>query len=246
VIAAIVATARAMGGDAMFADPRAIAWALVAGVLEWAYFASLAKALAQESLGPVYTISRGGAIVLVWPISIAAFGEHLTTTSAIGSAIVLAGLALTSSGGRFAITSAMKGSALLWSVVCAGSIAGYHLSYKAALTSGGSPSAVFALALALASVINAARLGRDGRSAALAILKVRFGRVVLMGAICGGSFLILMEALARGGSGFVLTLRNTSVLFATALAFTIGERPSRPQVLGAALVAAGAVAMAWS
>jgi uncharacterized membrane protein len=49
----------------------------------------------------------------------------------------------------------------------------------------------------------------------------------------------------RGGAGFVLTLRNTSVLFAVGLTFWIGERPRRPEVIGAALVAIGAVLMAW-
>jgi uncharacterized membrane protein len=53
-----------------------------------------------------------------------------------------------------------------------------------------------------------------------------------------------MEALARGGSGGVLTLRNTSVLFAVAMAWRIGERPRRVEVAGAALVAAGATLMA--
>jgi uncharacterized membrane protein len=41
----------------------------------------------------------------------------------------------------------------------------------------------------------------------------------------------------------VLTLRNTSVLFAVALAFVIGERPARAEIAGAVLVAAGAVLM---
>ena len=66
-----------------------------------------------------------------------------------------------------------------------------------------------------------------------------------MGFVCGGSFLILMEALSGGGAGYVLTLRNTSVLFATALAFAIGERPRRVEIAGAALVAAGAILMAY-
>jgi uncharacterized membrane protein len=66
-----------------------------------------------------------------------------------------------------------------------------------------------------------------------------------MGAVCGGSFLILMEALAAGGAGFVLTLRNTSVLFAVGLAWAIGDSPRRAQIAGAVLVAAGAVLMAW-
>src|SRR5205807_1170855 len=113
-------------------------------------------------------------------------------------------------------------NALAWAVACATSIAGYHLAYKAALRSGGSPSAVFAVALALASGINLVRA-----RGVVAYARGRIFRVIAMGAICGGSFLILMEALSSGGAGFVLTLRNTSVLFATALAFAIGERPGR-------------------
>jgi uncharacterized membrane protein len=43
----------------------------------------------------------------------------------------------------------------------------------------------------------------------------------------------------------VLTLRNTSVLFATILAAAIGEAPRHTQVVGAILVATGAILMAW-
>jgi drug/metabolite transporter (DMT)-like permease len=212
-------------------------------MLEWAYFASLAKALDRGRLGPVYTISRGGAILLVWPISIALFHEHLGITSAIGSAVVFGGLALSSSGASQART-AQRG-ALAWAITCAVAIAGYHLAYKAALREGGSASAVFACALAVATTINVARIGRDGRAVVGGLLRTRLPRIVLMGAICGGSFLILMEALAAGGAGFVLTLRNTSVLFAVGLAFVIGEHPRRTEILGALAVAAGAILMAW-
>ena len=69
--------------------------------------------------------------------------------------------------------------------------------------------------------------------------------MLLIGLVCGSSFLTLMEALAIGGSGYVLTLRNTSVLFAAGMAWLIGERPTRSELAGAALVAAGAAVMAW-
>jgi uncharacterized membrane protein len=103
---------------------------------------------------------------------------------------------------------------------------------------------VFAAALALATAINIVATGRAGREVVAGLLRTRLPRVALMGVICGGSFLILMEALAGGGAGFVLTLRNTSVLFATALAWTIGERPQHAQIAGAVFVAAGAILMA--
>jgi uncharacterized membrane protein len=244
VLAIVVAGIRWALGDVPFTNLTALGWAAAAGVFEWLYFASLARALDRGPLGPVYTISRGGSILLVWPISIAIFGELLTARTIAGSAIVFAGLALSSIG--TGDTRATRRDALAWAIACASSIAGYHLAYKAALSTGGKTSAVFAVALTLASAINIWRLGADGRRLTTAIIRTRLSRVLLMGMICGGSFLILMEALAGGGAGFVLTLRNTSVLFATALAFAIGERPRYVQITGSALVATGAVVMAWA
>jgi drug/metabolite transporter (DMT)-like permease len=187
----------------------------------------------------VYTISRGGAIVVVWPLSVLLFHEVATVAGAAGSAIVLAGLALASSSTGDRRSPAT--GALAWAIACAISIAGYHLSYKAALAAGGSPSAVFAVALTLATAINL-----SSTRGTLEYARSRgAARIVVMGVICGASFLILMEALASGGAGFVLTLRNTSVLFATALAFAIRERPRHVQIAGSVLVAAGAIVMAW-
>jgi drug/metabolite transporter (DMT)-like permease len=243
LLALIVAGARwAVEATPPFQNAEAVAWALAAGVLEWLYFASLARALDRGTLGTVYTISRGGSVLLVWPLSVMVYAEQVTVWSIAGSAIVFVGLVLSGLGASD--PRANRGGALAWAIACACSIAGYHLAYKAALHAGGSPSAVFAVALSLATAINVVATGSTGREAVARILRTRLPRVVLMGAICGGSFLILMEALSGGGAGFVLTLRNTSVLFATALAWTIGERPRHAQVVGAVFVAAGAIAMA--
>jgi uncharacterized membrane protein len=240
LLAIVVAAVRAGVTRVLpFPSSASVSWAGVAGVLEWLYFASLSRALERGALGPVYTISRGGAILAVWPLSIALFAEPLVLTAAAGSLVVFAGLAL--AGRQTDDPRGLSRTALAWSLACAASIAGYHLAYKAALAAGGGPSAVFAVALALASAINLART-----RGTLAYARPRLGRVVIMGLVCGTSFLILLEALATGGAGFVLTLRNTSVLFATILAAAIGERPRHAQVVGAILVAAGAILMAWS
>lgn len=238
LVAAIVAGVRWLAGDVPFAGAEPLAWAVGAGLLEWVYLVSLARALERGALGPVYTLSRGGAILAVWPLSIALLHEAVTAFAIAGSAVVLAGLALASSGSGDART--MHKGALAWAILCAAAIAGYHIAYKEALGSGGSPSATFTVALGLASAINLARTRGTVRYA-----RGRLPRVAIMGVICAGSFLVLLEALATGGAGFVLTLRNTSVLFATGLAFAIGERPRRVQVTGAVLVAAGTVLMAW-
>lgn len=241
LFACVIAGARWALGDTPFASGEAVFYTVVAGVFEAVYFATLARALERGRLGPVYTVSRGGAVLVVWPVSIALFGEVVTWTSSTGSAVVLGGLILAGLGAHGV---AGKGpSGIGWASACAASIAGYHLAYKAALLAGGSASATFGASLALAAAIRIVWLGGEGRRALRGVVGSRFWRVVLMGLVCGGSFLILMEALALGGSGYVLTLRNTSVLFAAMLAYAIGERPAHAELAGAALVAGGATLM---
>jgi drug/metabolite transporter (DMT)-like permease len=65
------------------------------------------------------------------------------------------------------------------------------------------------------------------------------------GVLCAASFLLFLVALARGGAGAAVTLRNTSVLFALLLAWMMGERPGRWQVAGILGVAAGAMILGW-
>lgn len=242
LLALVVGGTRWALGTVPFATLSSAVWTVAAGVLEFLYFTSLAKALDRGPLGAVYTITRGGAILVVWPVSILLFGEPLTAMSAIGSLVVLGGLALSSLGAG--TSRQARGAALAWAAGCAVAIAGYHLAYKAALAAGGSSSAVFAVALGVASAINLVRIGEEGRRVVRELVRTRWPRVLLMGVICGGSFLVLMEALVAGGAGYVLTLRNTSVLFAVMFAFMIGERPRRPEIAGALFVAAGAVLMA--
>ncbi|MEO7094078.1 MAG: EamA family transporter, partial [Polyangiales bacterium] len=217
-------------------------WTLAAGVAEAIYFGTLARALDLGRLGAVYTVSRGGAVLVVWPLSIVLFSEIATATSAAGSVLVLFGLGLSSLGSTGGGNQRHR-AGIAWAAACAISIAGYHLSYKAALLSGGNPSATFAVSLGLSAVISVIRIGSEGRRTLVTVVRARAPRILLMGVVCGGSFLILMEALARGGSGYVLTLRNTSVLFAAGLAWTIGERPRGSEMIGAVFVAAGAVLM---
>ncbi len=89
VSSAILAVVR---GSA-FPPPEALLWSLLSGVVEAAYFMTLARALSRAPLGSVYTVVRGGALVLVWPVSIVFFAEHVTPLIALGTLLVLVGLA---------------------------------------------------------------------------------------------------------------------------------------------------------
>lgn len=232
VIAAGVAIA--IEGRAPFPRPLGLGASLLAGLFEAGYFAALTRGLAAGGLGPVYTISRGGAVVLVWPISVAAFGEPVGAVALGGTALLLGGL----------VTAGMERTvpraAAAWAVLTALCIAGYHLVYKVALSADASPPSVFAVSILLAVPLQAAALG-VGFEGAAAALRAAPARTIAAGSIATASFLIFLVALEAGGAGAVLTLRNTSVVFALGFAALIGEAPSRRQIAGAVLVAAGAV-----
>jgi drug/metabolite transporter (DMT)-like permease len=221
--------------------PDAIGWSLAAGLCEGGYFVTLALALRAAPLGVVYTVSRGGALAVVWPVSALWLGEAVGARSAAAAAVLLLGLVLVT-GDRRDGTSARG---VLWATICAGFIAGYHLFYKAALVTGAAPAAVFAIALAVALPVNLARQGRSGPARARAAMLASPLVVVAAGLVCTASFLAFLAALASGGAGASFTLRNSSIVFALLLAWLMGERPGRRELAGALAVAAGAVALGW-
>ena len=91
VVAGVVALAE---GRAPFADPTALAFSVAAGVFEGGYFITLVMALSRAPLGLAYTLSRGGAILLVWPLSAWWLQEPVGFLAVIGSAVLAAGLLL--------------------------------------------------------------------------------------------------------------------------------------------------------
>ena len=259
--------------------PVSLAWCIVAGVLEAGYFVSLARALTRAPLGSVYTVVRGGALVVVWPVSILVLGEPITLPRAAGTLLVVLGLVATGTSERMpaldrsktstppapTASSALSAPTALtaptppmspdaskassaWSGLavaagCALFVGGYHLAYKLALSSGGRPEAVVSISLSTASLLNIAALGTK-RRLALAAVRAQPVRIVLGGVLASVGFLVFLSAMKDAGAGVVLTLRNTSILFAQVLALALGERPRRLGIVGAALVTAGAILLA--
>lgn len=242
VVAVGVAWAAApLAASAALPGATGMGWSMAAGLCEGGYFVTLALALRSAPLGIVYTVSRGGALAAVWPVSALWLGEAISGRGVTGTAVVCLGLALVA-GDRRGRASA---SGVLWAVACAGFIAGYTLFYKAALAAGAAPTVVFAIALAVALPVNLFRLGRGGVVRLRSAFSVSPLVVGVAGVVCSASFLIFLAALARGGAGAAITLRNSSIVFALVLAWLMGERPGRRQLAGTAAVVAGVVVLGW-
>lgn len=248
MVAAATSSLFAFATHVPIPPPRALAWSLAAGVLEAGYFVTLARALSRAPLGAVYTVVRGGALVLVWPISILILGETITVMRGLGTLLVALGLFATGMGERLpALVAApastgdgpKKLSGLAIAALCATFVGGYHLAYKLALTNGGRPETVVAISLSTASAINLVAIGRR-RERVFAAMREQPMRIVVGGLLASAGFLVFLSAMATAGAGVVLTLRNTSILFAQGFAFALGERPRRLGLIGATLVTIGA------
>lgn len=226
-------------------SPRSLAWILAAGILEAGYFVTLARALSRAPLGSVYTVVRGGALVVVWPVSIVLLGEPVSLIRALGTLLVALGLGATGAGERKpAVSPAREGrSGIAVAAVCALFVGGYHLAYKLALSTGGRPETVVSISLSTASILNLVALG-SRRKHSFAALREEPVRIVIGGILASVGFLVFLSAMKDAGAGIVLTLRNTSILFAQVLSFAQGERPRRLAVAGAALVTVGAILLA--
>ena len=224
----------------LFPQRQAWMWALAAGLGEGCYFFGLARALRAAPLGWSYAWMRGVGMLLVWPVSILCLGEALRPSSALAVAVVCMGLMV------MGLVSARGQGfrAFFWAGATGVCIAGYTLCYKAALASGAHPVGLYGLAMLVAMPIQVGVTLR-ARGRAGAILPDQWGLVAVAGALCAGSFLFYLEALTLEGAGIMATLRNTSIVFAVLFSRAIGERPTRRQWAGAALITAGAVGLAW-
>src|SRR5262249_46830858 len=107
----------------------------------------------------------------------------------------------------------------------------------------GRPEPVVSISLGTSSFLNIVALGARRREA-LSVIRGQAGRILGGGLLMGVGFLVFLSAMRDAGAGVVLTLRNTSILFAQVLAFALGERPRWLGVAGAALVTGGALLLA--
>lgn len=239
--AAVIAVGVALlSGGIHFPSRRALGWGVAAGVFEGTYFITLAAALIRAKYGVVYTIARGGAMLIVWPAGALLLHEPLSARGALGACIVGIGLFLVA-GGHTRAGSQRGGRT--FAALCAASIAGYHLCYDRALAAGAREGPLFAVALVVAlPFVFASLRGRVGtgdppsrRDQMSAML-----RWAVAGALSASSFLLFLFGLRSSSAAVALTLRNTSVVFAQGLSLALGERPTRAQVIGAVLVAVGA------
>lgn len=221
--------------------PAAASWPFLAAssLLQVAYYLLLARAYSETDISLAYPLMRGSAPVLVALVLALGGTEPLDPVHCLAIALVCAGGAVTCLGGLRAARRAAA-PALLTAAV----IAAYTLVDGLGVRRSGAPAAYTAWLFLLTGlgVPLACRARLGGRLPGY--LAARPLLALLGGAATGGSYGIALWAMTLAPVAVVAALRETSIVFAVAIAaWGLREHVGRARVAGAALIACGAAAL---
>jgi drug/metabolite transporter (DMT)-like permease len=203
------------------------------------YFVLVARAYRVSDMGLTYPLMRGTAPFLVATASAEFLGEPLAPAAWAGVALISLGI-LTMVAGRRSGDGHGVGVALL----NAGVIAAYTLTDGAGVRVSGSPLGYAAWVFLLSGVPLAAWVMTQRRAAFLESLQARWQICAVAGTATVVSYGLIMWAMTQAPVAIIAALRETSILFGTALAgIVLKEKLSRARIAGACLIALGAVAL---
>lgn len=235
--------------------PPAVAWPFIAAslLIHVAYYITLAGAYKHGDLGLTYPIMRGSAPLLVALGSSFVLGESLSPLAWIGVLAVTAGVLLVglSQPGealhhRRALVFALANACVIATytfvdgtgvraTVAAGHLAVSYVMVLFVLDGFPYPALVYF------------RRDAVGRRAILDYARRRWPLAALGGAASMGSYTIALWAMTKAPVASVSALRETSVLFATALGvWVLKERFGVQRAAGAGVIVAGVVALRFA
>jgi drug/metabolite transporter (DMT)-like permease len=222
-------------------DPELLPYIAVSTVIHWGYYYFLNTGYRFGDLSLVYPVARGVAPLLVALPAFIWLDESLPAVAWAGMICISAGILV------LAIRRAGKGPqvpALVMALLTGGTIALYSLVDGVGIRLAEQAlTYIIWLFIAEGFVILYIFLPRMKR------LRAQTGRQVMIG-LAGGILSALAYALAlyaksKAPLGMVSALRETSVVFAAMIGLIwFGERPVRPRLIAAAMVAIGIVMLA--
>jgi len=216
-------------------------WLLASSVLHTGYKVFLSQAYKAGDLGQVYPLARGGAPLIVTAFSLVALTEGLGAKNVAGIVVLVAGVWLMSlRGGQ--LTRNLNRTAVLYAFGTSCFIAGYTLvdglGARQAATASSYALTLFVLDGILIGILCAAMRGWNG------ILQMRHALKggVAGGAMSLGAYWIAIWAMTKAPIASVAALRETSVLFALAIAtLVLKERMTPWRLAAGTVIAAGTV-----
>lgn len=240
VLVASAAAAIAALGLPFLPMPAPASWPWIGAsvVLQVVYWAGLGLAYRFADMSRAYPLMRGTAPLLVAMVSITMFGDHLSLAAWVGVCCVTLGVAvITVSGGGIGRGA---GVALATAVV----IAAYTIVDGIGVRRSGSAAAYTLWIFLLTAVPLLGRALLADRRAFLVYARRNLG-IGLFGGVCTlASYGVALWAMTLAPVAVVAALRETSILFGTAIAaLVLKERVGRARIAAVTIIALGAAAL---
>jgi len=221
--------------------PAAWPWVVASVILHIGYYVGLSEAYRTGDLSQVYPIARGSAPLMTAIISTTVIGEHLGGLGWVGILALVGGVFLLSArGGRD--LAKIDRRAVGFAFFTAVTICGYSLTDGIGARISGNPHSYTTwLFLCDGVCMLIFALLRRGQSI-LTGTRSYWKLGLLGGALSMFSYWVAIWAMTKAPIAIVAALRETSVLFGTAIAVVLLKEDLRmPRIIAALMIVAGLV-----
>jgi drug/metabolite transporter (DMT)-like permease len=254
----LLSTVLVVGGGALtsalllpfMAAPAPGSWPFIAAssLTQTLYYLLLIEAYRSGDMSHAYPLMRGTAPLLVAIFNGLLLGERLSGPQWLAVCLICGGvLAMMLAARRSHVRGAPGASqrrATVFALATACVIATYTMIDGAGVRRSGAPAAYTMWIFLLAGAAVTAWAARTRARELLRLAGARPLLVPLGGVSTLGSYGIALWAMTLAPVAAIAALRETSILFATAIAaLFLGERIGRGRLLAVALIACGAVTM---
>jgi drug/metabolite transporter (DMT)-like permease len=225
------------------ASPAPASWPFIAAsaLVQALYYKLLIETYRNGDLSHAYPLMRGCAPPLV-ALAGMLMGERLGGAQWLALGLVCGGVLGIFADASRAAPAARRTTLLALATACV--IATYTLIDGAGVRRSGAPAGYTMWIFVATAVVLAALEGRGERRALLAAARRQPLILLGGGAMSAASYGIALWAMTQAPVALVAALRETSILFATAIAvLVLRERVSCGRLLAVALIACGAAAM---
>lgn len=219
----------------------------VGALLTLGNYAALALAYRTGDLSTVYPVSRGVSLLLLPPLGLLAFHEHIDVRGAAGLTLILLGLYLLrpESRGGAPLREHRSAGAVVYACLAGVAASGYTIWDKRAVSKLPAFLYFYSYTVIVAVAYVAFVLGRLPRAEIANAWKSNRLAIIQVGCFNTLAYLLVLFALRAGTSSYVIGMRQVSIVFGLLLgAFQLGEHLTRRKQLGAGTLITGCLLVA--
>lgn len=224
---------------------------VASGLIHGAYFWFMGGAYQRGDLSLVYPLARGSGPLLVPMLAVALLGEEIAPLGGIGILFIIGGVYCVHLR-SFTNTAflepfrALRGGASLWALFTGLAIAFYSLVDKVGVGLVDPPVYIYIMMLITWLTITPWVLIRE-RHGLKAEWRRRKGAIVVVGFLCGFTYLMVLFALTMSKVSYVAAVREVSIVLSAYFGIvSLREKHGRQKLLGAVLITLGVIAIGVS